>query len=380
VVFIGLFIIGIAGVALSMFRELCLKPSDGATLFAGLLAGAVVWWQGHLIKQQMQLQAILDLATAWDSPAMLAKRRLVWTDRNEIDKDNVEPVLEFLEGVSTLAKRRVISIDLVWDTLGWYVSRYAYYCRPAIKGIRSLWNSSREDPTLYSHLEELEKRLLKLDIRRRNKAKAKGQSDLTERDVTGDLDSTREDFARSEKGTPMKASDPQPPAVLLEMRPSHVHKGGVGVFAASPIGTGQKVADGICEEDYADLAPWSRFQGYDADVRKKIMDFCIGTPDGFIPPEDLDFNKLSIEWYMNHSCEGNVGFDEDGDFIAIRNIEPGDELTYDYGLAESNPGFAMACTCGSTSCRKTITGNDWKSRSFQAGNRKNMLPRLRLKS
>src|ERR1700691_3313062 len=135
--FMVMFIAGGALVVLSMFHMACLKPGDGATLFAGLIAAAIVWWQGHLIKQQMQLQAILDLAKAWDSPAMLAKRRLVWTDRNEIDKDNVEPVLEFLERVSTLAKRRVISIDLVWDTLGWYVLRYAYYCRPAIKEIRS---------------------------------------------------------------------------------------------------------------------------------------------------------------------------------------------------------------------------------------------------
>ena len=116
---------------------------------------------------------------------------------------------------------------------------------------------------------------------------------------------------------------------------------------------------------------------YDDDVRKKINDFCIGTPEGFIPPEGLDFNRLSIEWYLNHSCDGNVGFNEEGDFVAIKGIEPGDELTYDYGLAESNPSFVMACTCGSTICRKEITGNDWKDQDFQARNREHMLPRLR---
>src|ERR1017187_9058231 len=131
--------------------------------------------------------------------------------------------------------------------------------------------------------------------------------------------------------------DSPPARVLVEMRPSAVHKGGVGVFAVPSIGATQKVADGIREEDYVHLIPWSRFASFDADVRKKIMDFCIGTPEGFIPPEDLNFNKLSIEWYLNHSCEGNIGFDDEGDFIAIKSISPGDELTYDYGLAESNP-------------------------------------------
>jgi hypothetical protein len=107
--------------------------------------------------------------------------------------------------------------------------------------------------------------------------------------------------------------------------------------------------------------------GFEAttEVRKKIWDFCIGTPGGFVPPEDFDFNKLSVEWYFNHSCEGNVGFNGDGDFTAIRNIKKDEELTYDYGLAELNPRFKMRCKCGSKSCRRTITGNDWKSEEFK---------------
>jgi hypothetical protein len=169
-----------------------------------------------------------------------------------------------------------------------------------------------------------------------------------------------------------------PPGVLIEMRPSNIDRGGVGVFAVASFKRGQKVADGISEEDYQDLIPWARLSSYDADVREKINSFCIGTPEGFIPPENLDFNKLSIEWYLNHSCEGNCGFNEDGDFVAIKEIERGEELAYDYGLAESNPKFTMICTCGSRTCRETITGNDWKDKDFQARNQRHMLPRLRL--
>jgi hypothetical protein len=166
-----------------------------------------------------------------------------------------------------------------------------------------------------------------------------------------------------------------PPKVLLELRSSGIS--GVGVFAVPNLMKGQKVADGIAEEDFRDLIPWTSFESYDIDVREKIMDFCIGTPEGFIPPEELDFNKLSIEWYLNHSCDGNCGFNEHGDFVAIREIEQGEELTYDYGLAESNPNFTMKCVCGSKNCRKTITGNDWKDEDFQARNREHMLPHLR---
>lgn len=149
------------------------------------------------------------------------------------------------------------------------------------------------------------------------------------------------------------------------------------MFAVPNIRRGGKVANGIAEDDFRELIPWTSFESYGDDVQAKIMDFCIGTPEGFIPPEDLDFNNLSIEWYLNHSCEGNCGFNDDGDFVAIKDIQPGEELTYDYGLAESNPNFKMRCTCGSKTCRRIITGNDWRDEEFQTKNEEHMLPHLR---
>lgn len=168
----------------------------------------------------------------------------------------------------------------------------------------------------------------------------------------------------------------KPPKVIIELGISAIE--GVGVFAVGAVTKREKVADGIADVDYSSLIQWHLFGDFDEGVRRKIMDFCIGTPEGFIPPNDFDFNKLSVEWYLNHSCKGNCGFNDDGDFIAIRQIEAGEELTYDYGLAESNPNFLMTCACGNSDCRKIITGNDWKDEEFQVKNREIMLPRLRL--
>jgi hypothetical protein len=165
------------------------------------------------------------------------------------------------------------------------------------------------------------------------------------------------------------------PKILIELGPSATD--GIGVFAVSALKADQRIAGGIEESDYRRLIPWCHLQEYDSDVRDKIGAFCIGTPEGFIPPDKLDFNKLSIEWYLNHLCGGNVGFNEDGDFVARRAIEKGEELTYDYGLAESNPRFRMECKCGSADCRRIITGNDWKDPAFRAKNLDYMLPRLR---
>ncbi len=181
------------------------------------------------------------------------------------------------------------------------------------------------------------------------------------------------------KGTfPLMLDQSRIPRLLIELRPTKTRVGGVGVFAASNIRKGQVIAAGVAEEDYKRLIPWREFKNFSPKLRAKIMQFCIGTSEGFIPPQNLDFNQLSIEWYMNHSCDGNVGFDENGNFVARRNVKKGSELRYDYGLAESNPAFRMRCKCGSRKCRGMVTGNDWKREDFRKKNLRYMLPRLRL--
>src|SRR2546430_329464 len=115
--------------------------------------------------------------------------------------------------------------------------------------------------------------------------------------------------------------------VLIEIKPSAIN--GVGLSAVTKIKKGQRIAEGIHEEDYHKLVLWKEIRDCSGAIRDKIFAFCVGTPDGFIPPDNLDFNTLSIDWYMNHSCDGNVGIDKKGDFIARRNIDKGEELTYD---------------------------------------------------
>lgn len=166
------------------------------------------------------------------------------------------------------------------------------------------------------------------------------------------------------------------PKLLIELKPSKIHKGGVGVFAVARVKKGEKVAEGINKRYYKKIIPWKEFKNLDKKNQDKVMAFCIGTPKGFIPPENGNFNYLSNEWYFNHSCDGNLGFDKEGDFIAVRDIKNREELSYDYGLVESNPKFKMKCTCGSRTCRKIITGNDWKDPVFRKKHLKFMYPFL----
>lgn len=186
----ALFVICLAGIILSLFHVICLRPSDGATLFAGLLAAAIVWWQGHLIKQQMQLQAIIELDKEWNSREMLENRAAAWNGANEANKYRVERVLEFLEKVSTFQKNDVISVDLVWDTFGWYLWRYCFYCSSVIEELRSDWTPNNPDITLYCDLQDLWKKLLAYEIHKRN---------LTDEVIKDELALTKEKFIAAER-------------------------------------------------------------------------------------------------------------------------------------------------------------------------------------
>jgi hypothetical protein len=164
VLFVLLALLAVVAIVISLRSLAGFKPSDAATIFAGLLAFSMVWWQGHLINKQMELQAIIELAKEWNCREMLTMRKEAWDENNKPDKDKIEPVLEFLEKVSTLERRGVVSADLIWDTFGWYVWRYHHYSTSVIDQIRDDW-TNKTDPTLYCDLEDLVGRLLKSEAR-----------------------------------------------------------------------------------------------------------------------------------------------------------------------------------------------------------------------
>lgn len=67
---------------------------------------------------------------------------------------------------------------------------------------------------------------------------------------------------------------------------------------------------------------------------------------------------------MNHSCEPNCGAGNAIQIIAMRSIEVGEELTFDYAMTDGSNYDEFTCSCGTSSCRGAITGNDWRSRSL----------------
>jgi len=76
--------------------------------------------------------------------------------------------------------------------------------------------------------------------------------------------------------------------------------------------------------------------------------------------------------FLNHSCNPNCETDEtDGRvwIMAIRDIAPGEELTYDYCLYDGDEDEAH-CNCGAQNCRKTMYSADEVTRRAREKNRK----------
>lgn len=88
--------------------------------------------------------------------------------------------------------------------------------------------------------------------------------------------------------------------------------------------------------------------------------------------DDLILTHISLEQvrqskieFINHSCEPNVGFRGQIELVAMRDIQSGEIIAFDYATCTSEPEFRMGCFCEADNCRKFITGEDWKISELQ---------------
>jgi SET domain-containing protein len=159
---------------------------------------------------------------------------------------------------------------------------------------------------------------------------------------------------------------------IIEIRPTTMSMGGIGLFATRTLKKDTIIARAeLLGEEFH---PWSQYKMLDKPTRRKVDAYCLQTPEGFYTPKD--FNYMTVPWNMNHSCNYNIGFDNEGNFVTTRTIKANEELTWDYGMGMSNPKFRLTCSCESKNCRKTITGSDWKDEAFLMKNKKYFMREL----
>jgi len=142
-------------------------------------------------------------------------------------------------------------------------------------------------------------------------------------------------------------------APLLEVRDSPLH--GLGVFAARRIRKGTRIVEYLGE----------RVSHAEADRRYEYKD--AGDAHTFLFIVDartvIDAGVGGNEArFVNHSCDPNCESVIEGRRVfieAVRDIEPGEELTYDYQIqreADDPPDVdaIFACRCGSGRCRGSM--------------------------
>ncbi|MFA5841689.1 MAG: SET domain-containing protein-lysine N-methyltransferase [Candidatus Paceibacterota bacterium] len=59
---------------------------------------------------------------------------------------------------------------------------------------------------------------------------------------------------------------------------------------------------------------------------------------------------------INHSCNPNTGVKGLFKLVAMRDIEAGEEIVYDYDMTENSDWVMEDCLCDSKNCRKIIRG------------------------
>lgn len=85
--------------------------------------------------------------------------------------------------------------------------------------------------------------------------------------------------------------------------------------------------------------------------------------DLFIGPLNEDEREGGMI-FSNHSCDPNIGVQGQIVFVAIRDIQAGEELTHDWATTDDDT-YEMECHCGAPSCRKVVTGQDWRRKDLQ---------------
>ena len=125
-------------------------------------------------------------------------------------------------------------------------------------------------------------------------------------------------------------------------------KGGHGVFARQPVPAGEIVTiwgGRVISTDQLDRVP--------PELRHSIVQI----EENFY---SLTAGDLEPVDYTNHSCNPNVGLSGQITLVAMRPIEAGEEVCFDYAMTDGSPYDEFGCTCGAHNCRGRVTGDDWQ--------------------
>jgi SET domain-containing protein len=143
----------------------------------------------------------------------------------------------------------------------------------------------------------------------------------------------------------------------LMIRSSSIHA--AGCYTTSPLAKGTRVVE------YT--GPRISKKEADAKYRDSAITYLFGIGDGSTVIEGY-----GMAMFINHSCDPNCETEELNGEVwvnSLREIAPGEELTYDYNLYDGDEDDAR-CYCGARKCRKTMYSPEEVARRKKVAKRK----------
>jgi uncharacterized protein len=144
----------------------------------------------------------------------------------------------------------------------------------------------------------------------------------------------------------------RPTSYLSPKLKSRKKKNGHGVFAQQNLSEGELLVvfgGAVCDLETLMTMP-KRDQSLSIQVEENL--FLVPRPLG-----DAD--------YVNHCCDPNAGIVGQTVLVALREIQAGEEVCFDYAMSDTTPYDEFECDCGAPNCRGKITGNDWQLEELQ---------------
>lgn len=139
-----------------------------------------------------------------------------------------------------------------------------------------------------------------------------------------------------------------------ELKTSPIH--GRGLFARESIRAGEVVAvKGGC---IYGADEWRR-------VRDRLEPAEIQIGDGLYIAPATTAGYEGAMLFTNHSCDPNIAIQGQIVFVAMRDIDAGEELTHDWATTD-DAEYEIECRCEASRCRGVITGRDWQRVDLQA--------------
>ena len=133
---------------------------------------------------------------------------------------------------------------------------------------------------------------------------------------------------------------------------------GTGVFATEPITQGEKLMEFggrmISREEM--LSDNYRIRSIWPITRETFL------------AQPLTDQLVTLDEYLNHSCDANAWLEDEVTLSARRDIAAGEEITLDQGTWNIEDPYIEdreSCSCGATACRGMLTEEDWKHADVQ---------------